>query len=91
MKSKESRSTIGAQTMRDEVEPFFSRFKKTKSPATNHSTLVTSHSSLHTARSADFWALRDVSFKVWPGRLRELSLEMAGTMGTGLLDMIDLW
>lgn len=52
---------------------------------------ITSHSSLDTARSVDFWALRDVSFDVRPGRLWEISLAMAGTMGTGLLDMIDLW
>ena len=59
-------------------------FQKTKSPAT-------SHSSLDTARSLDFWALRDVSLDVRPGRLWEISVAMAGTMGTGLLDMIDLW
>jgi ABC-type polysaccharide/polyol phosphate transport system ATPase subunit len=35
---------------------------------------ITSHSSLDTARSADFWALRDVSFKVRLG-------EVAGNIG----------
>jgi lipopolysaccharide transport system ATP-binding protein len=42
--------TIGAQTMRDEVEAFFARFKKPKSPAT-------SHPLPNSARSAEFWAL----------------------------------
>jgi lipopolysaccharide transport system ATP-binding protein len=82
--------SIGASTMRDEVEALFARFKKTKpldpsspenSPlVTRHSAagaaatssnqpLATSHSLPNSARSAEFWALRDVSFDVQPGEV----------------------
>jgi len=70
--------TIGASTMRDEVEAFFARFKKTKPPATaptgaaatsSNQPLATSHSLPNSARSAEFYALRDVSFDVQPGEV----------------------
>jgi hypothetical protein len=55
--------SISAQTMRDEVEAFFARFKKTKPLEEGNSEKLKTEI-LKTANSAagasEFWALRDV-------------------------------